>query len=437
MLTLAVVMLLLTVALITIGMPVGFAAGVSSAVGAAWLFGDVFDPRVATMIARTALDKMNDFLLLAIPFFLLAGRLMNTGGITERLFGFVAVVSRPLRGGLAHANVLASMLFAGMSGSATADAVGLGQIEMRAMKGQGYDTGFSAGVTAASSLIGPILPPSIVLVAYAVQAQVSVGALFFAAIVPGVLMAAIFMMWVAYCARRDNMPPGSSVSFGEIWVAFRKAILSILTPAIILTGIYAGILTPTEAAAVAAFYAFVLAVFVYREIGLKRLIVEIRGTFIDSAVVMLIIAFTSLLGVILIRSGVPAVMAETLANLTSSPTILLLLLLVLWLIVGLFMAQTPAVLILTPILMPIVQRFEINEIHFGIVMTLALTIGLLTPPVGMVLYALIRVTGVPFAELVRVSFPYVLLLVALTIILIVFPDISLMLPRVLGFSAAG
>jgi tripartite ATP-independent transporter DctM subunit len=437
MLLLATIVLVLTIALISVGMPVGFAAGFSSVIGAAWLFGDVLDARVATMLARTTLDKMNDFLLLAIPFFLLAGRLMNTGGITERLFGFVAVLVRPLRGGLGHANVLASMLFAGMSGSATADAVGLGQIEMRAMTGAGYERGFSAGVTAASSLIGPILPPSIVLVAYAVQAQVSVAALFFAAIVPGVLMAVTFMAWVAVCARRYGFPAGSRSTPGEVWAAFRAAALALVLPLIILFGIYFGVFTPTEAAAVAALYAFLITMFIYRGIGWARVIAEIRATFIDTAVIMLIIAFTSALGVILIRSGVPTDLAAFLAGLTDSPTILLLLLLVLWLAVGCFMAQTPAVLILTPILMPIVQTFGINEIHFGIVMSLALTIGLLTPPVGMVLYALIRVTGLPFEHLVRVSFPYVILLVGLTVLLILVPELALFLPRLLGYGAAG
>jgi tripartite ATP-independent transporter DctM subunit len=176
----AAVTLVLIMVLISIGMPVGFAAGVASLAGAAWLFGGLMDPRVATMLARTTLDKMNDFLLLAIPFFLFAGRLMNSGGITDRLFNFVAVLTRPVRGGLGHANVLGSVFFAGMSGSATADAVGLGQIEFRAMTSAGYDHRFSAGITAASTLISPILPPSIVLVAYAVQAQVSVAALFMA-----------------------------------------------------------------------------------------------------------------------------------------------------------------------------------------------------------------------------------------------------------------
>jgi tripartite ATP-independent transporter DctM subunit len=433
----ALIAVVLAVGLISAGMPVGFAAGIASMAGVAWLFGDLFDPRVATMVARTSLDKMDDFLLLSIPFFLFAGRLMNTGGITERLFGFVAVLVRPVRGGLGHANVLASVLFAGMSGSATADAVGLGQIEVRAMNAAGYDHRFSAGITAASALLSPIIPPSIVLVAYAVQAQVSIGALFFAAIVPGLLMAAVFMAWVAYCARRYNFPKGTRATFAEIWIAFRKAGLALLTPVIILVGIYSGAFTPTEAAAVAALYALIVTAFVYREMGWQRLLQEVRGTFIDTAVMMLIIAFTSALGVVFIRSGVPSDLAAFFSSLTDSPTVLLLLLLLLWLAIGLFMDQTPAILILTPILMPIAQKFGVNEIHFGIVMALALTIGLLTPPVGMVLYALIRVTGLGYHELVRVSTPYVFLLIGLTVVLILFPQLTLFLPRLLGFPSTG
>ena len=432
----AAVTLLLVILLISIGMPVGFAAGVASLAGAAWLFGDLLDPRVATMLARTTLDKMNDFLLLAIPFFLFAGRLMNTGGITDRLFTFVAVLTRPVRGGLGHANVLGSVFFAGMSGSATADAVGLGQIEFRAMTSAGYDHRFSAGITAASALISPILPPSIVLVAYAVQAQVSVAALFFAALVPGALMAALFMGWVAYSAKVYGFPAGSRVTLLDVWEALRPAGLALLTPAIIMGGIYFGYFTPTEAAAVAALYALVVSALVYREVGPGQLLTELRGTFIDTAVIMLIIAFTSLLGVILIRSGVPMQLAAFLAGLTDSPSVLMLLLMILWLVVGCFMAQTPAVLILTPILMPIVERFGINEIHFGIVMTLALTLGLLTPPVGMVLYALIRVTGLRFDQLVRASVPYMLMLVGLIVLLILLPELSLAVPRLLGYRAA-
>lgn len=434
--TIAAVTLIVTLLLICVGMPVGFAAGVGSMLGASWLFGDLFDPRVASMIARTSLDKISDFLLLAIPFFLFAGRLMNTGGITERLFGFVALLVRPVRGGLGHANVLASMFFAGMSGSATADAVGLGQIEIRAMEAEGYDKHFSVGVTAASALLSPIIPPSIVLVAYAVQAQVSVAAMFFAAIVPGLLLAGCFMTWVALSAQRLGFPKGAVASLCEVWRGFRGSFLALMTPAIILVGIYTGLFTPTEAAAVAALYALLVTVFVYREVGWRRVLAELRGTLMDTAVIMLIIAFTSTLGVVLIRSGVPAALAQYLSSLTSSPSILLLLLMILWLIVGCFMAQTPAILILTPILLPIADTFGVNQIHFGIVMALALTIGLLTPPVGMVLYALVRVTRFSFEELVRVSYPYVLMLIALTVVLVLFPSLTLFLPRLLGYADA-
>lgn len=430
------VTLALALALICLGMPVGFAAGVASLGGAAWFFGDLFDPRVATLLARTSIDKMSDFLLLAIPFFLFAGRLMNTGGITERLFGFVSLLVRPVRGGLGHANVLASMFFAGMSGSATADAVGLGMIEIKAMELEGYDRRFSVGVTAASALLSPIIPPSIVLVAFAVQAQVSVAALFFAAIVPGLLMALTFMAWVGVAAHRYGFPKGSFATLGELWRGFRGSILALLTPAIILTGIYSGLFTPTEAAAVAAVYALVITTLVYREIGAARVLAELRGTLVDTAVIMLIIAFTSTLGVVLIRSGLPGELAQMLASLTASPTMLMFLMMILWLVIGCFMAQTPAILILTPILMPIAGQFGINPLYFGVIMALALTIGLLTPPVGMVLYALVRVTGLSFADLVRVSYPYVVLLVLLTAVLILFPELTLFLPRALGYADA-
>jgi tripartite ATP-independent transporter DctM subunit len=226
-------------------------------------------------------------------------------------------------------------------------------------------------------------------------------------------------------------------TLGEIWTAFCGSILALLTPAIILVGIYSGIFTPTEAAAVAALYALVITMLVYREVGWDRILVELRGTLVDTAVIMLIIAFTSTLGVVLIRSGLPGDLARFFAGLTDSPSIFMLLLMGLWLLVGCFMAQTPAILILTPILMPIAENFGVNPIDFGVIMSLALTIGLLTPPVGMVLYALVRVTGFSFAELVKVSYPYVIMLIGLTLVLILFPEITLFLPRLLGYADAG
>lgn len=417
--------------LLIIGFPVGFAAGLSAFLGAGLVYGDLFDPRSSMMIARLALSSMDNFLLLAIPFFILAGRLMNFGGITERMFGLVALIVRPIRGGLGHANVLASVIFGGMSGSATADAIGLGQIEMKAMLSHGYQREFSAGITAASSLIGPILPPSIALVAYSVQAEVSVARMFFAAIFPALMMAAAYMSFVAYRSRKDDMPKGTRATFAELWPAFRGAILPILTPFIIMGGIYSGIFTPTEAAAVAALYAALLGLIVYRAYGLKRLAHELMGTLIDTAVIMVIIVFTSAFGVVMIRAGVPTAMAEFFVSLTDNPTVLLFLMMILWLIVGCFMAQTPAILILTPILMPIIKSYGIDPIHFGILMTITLTLGLLTPPVGMVLYALTRVTGLSFRNLVLVSIPYVWLTLLVTVILVFFPILVTFVPDLL------
>jgi tripartite ATP-independent transporter DctM subunit len=419
------------IVLIVIGFPVGFAAGLISLIGAAVLFDGLLDPRVPAMLARIALDKIDSFLLLAIPFFLLAGRLMNCGGITERLFGFVSLVTRPVKGGLGHANVMASVAFAGMSGSATADAVGLGTIEMRAMLAQGYDRKFSAAVTGASSLLSPILPPSIALVAFAVQAEQSVGELFVAAILPGVIMALAYMAYVAYFAWRLDLPSGPLASLAELGRSFRTAIWPVLTPVIIVGGIWGGIFTPTEAAAVAAFYALFLGMAVYREIGWQRLLAEIRATVIDSAVIMLIIAFTSAFGVIMIRGQVPSGLAAFLTTLTSDPSVFLLLMMLLWLAVGCFMAQTPAILILTPILMPIAEQYAIHPVHFGIVMTVTLTLGLLTPPVGMILYALVRVTGLSFEQLSLVSMPIVALTLVVAVLLALFPQLVLFLPQAL------
>lgn len=417
------------IVLIVIGFPVGFGAGVISTLGAGKFFGSIFDSRVSIMLARLAFAKIDDFLLLAIPFFLLAGRLMNTGGITNRLFGFVSLTVRPLKGGLGHANVLASMIFAGMSGSATADAVGLGAVEMRAMLDEGYSRDFSAAITAASSLIGPIIPPSIAMVAYAVQAEESVGKLFMGGIVPGILMALAFMAYVAYCAHRYNFPGGRFSPLKDLMQALGRAFFPLMTPVIIVGGIYAGVFTPTEAAAVACFYAMFLGMFVYKEFGWRHLLKEIRGTMLDCAVIMLIIAFTSSFGVVMIRGQVPAALASLLTQLTDNGTVLLMLFTVFWLVVGFFMAQTPAILILTPILLPTAEKFGIDPVHFGVVMTLALTLGLLTPPVGMVLYALVRVTGVSFERLVVLVLPYVAITLGIVLALIIFPQLVLFLPN--------
>ncbi len=417
------------IVLILIGFPVGFAAGLVSLLGAADLFGGLFQERVATMLARTFSSRIDSYLLLSVPFFILAGRLMNSGGVTDRLFGFISLLVQPVKGGLGHANVLSSMAFAGMSGSATADAMGLGTIEMRAMTRAGYDREFSAGITAASSLIGPIIPPSIAMVAYAVEAEVSVAAMFIGGIVPGVLMALSQMAYVAHRARRDNFPRGAWPGLHMLGASFSRAILPMLTPVIIMGGIYLGVFTPTEAAAVAACYAMGLGTLFYREYGIASLYREIRATMIDSAVIMLIIAFTSGFGVIMIRGHVPDALAAMMVGMTTDPTLLMMLFVVLWMIVGCFMAQTPAIIILTPILLPVATQYGIDPVYFGIVMTVTLTLGLITPPVGMVLYALVKVTGLSFERLALISVPYIVITLAVIALLVMFPQLVMFLPN--------
>lgn len=429
---LPIVLTLGVVALILAGLMIGVSAGLASIVGGLALFGDPLGSRVPMMISRFSIDRIDNFLLLAIPFFILAGRLMNTGGVTLRLFDFVAAVVQPLRGGLGHANVLASFVFAGMSGSATADVVGLGSVEMKAMKDKGYPLGFSAGVTAASSLLGPNIPPSIVLIAYAVQAEQSVATLFLATILPGILLALSFMTWVAFQAHRQKMPTGSWPDARELGRKAVRAILPLMTPEIILVGIYGGIFTPTEAAAIAVLYAFVLTKFVYRELSWRSLVEQLKGTALDTATLMFIIAMTSAFGVIMLRLGLPQALVGLVTDISSDPTVVMFLLMVVWMLVGCFMAQTPAIIILTPILLPIADRVGLDLIHFGVVMALTLTVGLLTPPVGMVLYALKKVANVPIGTLFRVSTPYVAIAIAVLCILILFPDLVTALPYAFG-----
>lgn len=428
-----VVLTLGMVLLIAAGLMIAVAAGLFSIIGGGVLFGSPFEPVALKMISRFSLDRIDNFLLWAVPFFILAGRLMNSGGVTVRLFDFIAALFSRLRGGLAHANVLASFVFAGMSGSATADVVGLGAIEMKAMREQGYDEGFSAGVTAASSLLGPVLPPSIVLIAYAVQAEQSVATLFLAAIVPGILLAALFMIYVAIRARKLGMQRGEWTPLNALGSKFLRAALPMATPGIILVGIYGGVFTPTEAAAVAVLYATILTMFIYRELDWRGFVEQLKGTAIDTATLMFIIAMTSAFGVVMLRLGLPQALSEFVTTLSTDPTIVMFLLLVVWLLVGCFMAQTPAIIILTPILMPVAQKVGIDMVHFGMVMAISLTLGLLTPPVGMVLYALKRVAYVPIGLLFRVSVPYVLIALAFLCVLILVPGITTLLPYSLGY----
>jgi tripartite ATP-independent transporter DctM subunit len=380
---------------------------------------------IATKIAFSA----NNFTLLAIPFFLFAGKLMNTGSITERIFNFCNKLVGWLPGGLGHANVLASIVFAGMSGSAVADAAGLGTIEIKAMENQGFDTEFSAGITAASSTIGPIIPPSIPLIVFGVSAgSVSVAKLLIGGIIPGLIMGISLMIMVAYFSVKRNYPRTAFPKLRDIWQGLKDSFFPLLTPIILIGGILSGVFTPTEGAAVASLYAFLLTVFVYKEISIKDILHILRDTAKETACIMVIVCVSSLYGYLLVRTQLPELFLNTIFSITHNKIIILLLLNVFFLVVGCFMETNAALIILTPILMPLVIQLGIDPVHIGLVIVLNLMIGLITPPVGMCLYATSKVAQLPLDRMIRGTVPFYLPLF-ITLMLITFiPELVTWLP---------
>ena len=378
---------------------------------------------VATKFAFSA----NNFTLLAIPFFLLAGKLMNTGSITKKIFGFCNTLVGWIPGGLGHANILASIVFAGMSGSAVADASGLGTIEIKAMENAGFDTDF-----AASSTIGPIIPPSIPLIVFAVSAgNVSIAKLLIGGIVPGLLMGITLMMMVAYFAVKRKYPRTKFPNLGKIWKDFRQAFFPLLTPVILIGGILTGVFTPTEAAVVAAAYAFILTVVVYREAGLKDVLAIIEETAKETASIMIVVCASALYGYLLVRTKLPTVFMDAIFTVTDNKIVILLLLNVFFLIIGCFMETNSALIILTPILIPLTSALGIDPLHLGVVIVLNLMVGLLTPPVGMCLYATAKVARISLDRMIKAVAPFYIPLF-LTLLLITFiPQLVTWLPNLL------
>ena len=383
------------------------------------------------LLVHNVINGMNSFPLLAVPFFIMAGGLMNSAGITGRIFGFARSVVGWMNGGLAHVNIGASIIFAGMSGAAVADAGGLGAIEIKAMREAGYDDDFSVGVTAASSTIGPIIPPSLPLVIFGVMASVSIGELFVAGIIPGLLMAVSLMIMVWYMSKKRNYPRDEAFSFSNVGRRFKTAILPLMTPVIIVGGIVSGAFTPTEAAACAASYALVLGLFVYRTLNVKKLVAVSIETIETTASIMLIVGAATIFAWILTANQAAALFAETLLGLTDNKTLILLMIMLVVLLIGLFMETIAAISILVPVLLPVSAQIGVDPIHLGIIVILNLMIGLLTPPVGMVLFVLSKVSGVSFERCVRATMPFLVPLVVVLLLLTFIPQLTLFLPELL------
>lgn len=419
---------LLLFAMLGLGMPIAIALIIVGLLYVVLVIG--MDPLIAAQRVVTGIDS---FPLLAIPFFMLAAELMNFSGITDRIFRLAKSMVGGIPGGLAHVNVLASMIFAGMSGSAVADAGGLGKIEIKAMKDDGYDVDFAAAVTAASATIGPIIPPSISFVIYGLTASVSIGGLFAGGIIPGTLMGAAMMILIAFYSRSRAYGRSQPFSVREFATALGDAVLALMTPVIIVGGILGGVFTPTEAGAFAVLYAFILGKFVYKTLSWKDVPKLVFETALTSANILFIIAASALVGWILTAEQVPIHLAEAIVSVSAQPWVFLMLVNALLLVLGCFMPSAPVIIMLSPILLPTAVVMGIDPIHFGVVMVLNLMIGLITPPVGLCLFVVADVAELPLARLVKAVLPFFVPLIAVLLLVTYFPGLVMYLPHMLGY----
>ncbi len=407
-------------------MPVAFALGGTAIVVTLIERGFPFN---AAFMVQKAVSGIDNFMLLAVPFFIYAGKVMNVGGITHRIYAFAKSLVGSLRGGLAQVNVVASVIFAGMTGTAVSEAAGLGTVVMKSMREEGYDEEFAVAVVAASSTIGPIIPPSVPLVIYALMANVSVGGILIAGLIPGLLMGAALMLWIAVIARRRNLPSGSRFSVATVLTTFKEGFLPLMTPVILIGGIISGVFTPTEAAAVAALYATFLSTVVYRAVGWRELVEIMRSTVVDTGVIMLVVAMAMIYGYLVTRAGLTDAMAMWVASVSTDPVVVGLMIMGFLLIVGCFLEATAAIILLTPVLLPIMAASGLDPLHMGVVIVLTMMIGLLTPPFGMVLFVLSRISGISLHRIVVAVAPFIIPLLIVNILILLIPALVLFLPR--------
>ena len=397
-----------------------------------WLNGQERD---IGLLYRNVYNGIDSFPLMAIPFFMLAGELMNRGGITGRLVEFSQAMLGHLRGGLAHVNILSSMLFAGLSGSAVADTSALGSMLIPAMEKQGYSRRFAAAITAASSVIGPIIPPSGIMIIYAYVMGESVAALFLAGIVPGILVGLGLMLTVKLMADRYDFPVASKkYTWNERGKASLKAFFPLLTPIIILGGILGGVFTPTEAAAVAVGYATFIGLFVLKTLRIKDLQNVLTKAAMTSSVVLLLVGAAMAFKTVVSLSHAPEILAVYIVSLSNNPLVLLFLINILLFIVGMFLDAGPAIIILGPILGPIFVSLGVDPIHFAIIMSVNLTVGLATPPMGLVLFVASSVSGERVEAIARAIIPFLLVEILVIFLITYVPAISMTIPRLTGFA---
>ncbi len=418
-----IAMVSVIVLLVIIGVPMAF-----SLLAGSLFYIMISDMSISIVIQKLVMTLGGSFSMLAVPFFVLAGNIMNSTGVTERIFRFAKAMVGHIPGGLGHVNVFASVVFAGMSGSAIADTAGLGKIELQAMKEEGYDDDFSVAITGVSSCLGPIIPPSVGMVIYAMLAGVSPGRILMAGIVPGILMALTMCVIVYVIAKKRNYPVTPKANWKERVEAFVRAVPALCSPLLLLSGILFGVFTPTEAAVVCTIYSLLLGV-VYRQIHFK----DIPGLLLDSirstTMITTLISASMVLGVILNYNQVPQMITAFLMTTVESRVGLMLIIMAILLFVGLFFDSIAAIVLVVPIMLPVIETMGLDLVQFGVISTLLVVLGLLTPPVGNVLYILSDFSGMSIARIFKSMFPYIAGLLLLDMLLFMIPEITLFLPN--------
>ncbi len=417
---------IILIALFAIGVPISISMGLAG-FSTILLRGDI--PIEVT--AQRLVTGVDSFPLLAVPFFILAGSLMNTGGVTERLVRLANTLVGHLTGGLGHVVVVTNMIMAGMSGSAVADAAGTGSVLIPAMTRSGFAPSFSAAVTASASTIGPIIPPSIPFVIYGVMASVSIGRLFLGGAIPGVLMGLYLMAVVYVVSKKRGYAKGEKAACGTVVTAFKEGLPALMLPVIILWGIVGGVVTPTEAAVLAVLYALLLGTVVYRELTFSSLVRVFGEAALTTGAIMFIVAGASLLAWILTREQAGPTLVKAVTSITTDPRLVLLIINIILLILGCFLETLSIMIILVPVLMPLVKTLGIDPVHFGVVFTLNLMIGLITPPVGMSMFISCSIAKIKVVDFAREIPIFVGALVAVLLIITYIPDVVLFLPNLI------
>ena len=415
--------------MILIGMPIAFALGITGLIGLMLTMGT----SLLMLVPQQIFSGMNSFVLMAIPLFLLSGELMNVSGITERIVAFTNTLVGHRKGGLGHVNIVANIFMAGISGAAVADAAALGTMLIPAMGKSGYSRPYSSALTAAASIIGPTIPPSMAMIVYGSVANTSIAGLFATGFLPGLLMGTLYMILNhRISSARGYQMQAEKASRAEVFKAMKDGIFALFMPVIILGGILSGIVTPTEAAGVAVGYALFVGLFIFRTLTLRNIWEALKNTVAISGVSLLLVSVGGILSWVLTVAQIPQTIASTILGITTNKYFFLLLVCILLLIVGCFMDLTASIIILTPILAPIAAQLGIHPLHFGITVVLALNIGLNTPPVGAVLFVVASIGKVPMESMLREIWPFIICQIVALAVVAFIPWFSLAVPALLG-----